>query len=50
MDTRRQNCCGMPACDHHFDADTPVMRYPLKAAVRHYLLEKMAILSRGWRQ
>jgi len=37
--------CAYPAVDH---LDVP-MRYPLKAAVRHYLLEKIAVMSKGWR-
>jgi hypothetical protein len=45
MDTRRCVQCGQPSCDH---LDVP-MRYPLRAAVRHYLLEKIRVMSRGWR-
>lgn len=44
-DTRRCMRCGQPACDHA--AGPP--RYALKAAVRHYLAEKIRVLSKGWR-
>ena len=43
MDTRRCLECGSPNCDH-----VP-LRYALRAAVKHYLIGKARILSRGWR-
>lgn len=45
MDTSRCMQCDCPDCDH---VDQP-LRYVLKASMRHYLLGKIAILSRGWR-
>lgn len=44
-DTRRCTTCGLPSCDHA--AGPP--RYALKTAMRHYLIEKIRVLSKGWR-
>lgn len=38
MDTRRCIRCGAPNCDHI------AIRYPLRAAMRHYLLRKARII------
>lgn len=43
--TRRCLTCGDPSCDH---LDRP-LRYVLRPWVRHYLLSKLAVLSKGWR-
>lgn len=42
-DTRDCLTCGHPTCDH-----VP-LRYVLRPWVRHYLLSKLAVLSKGWR-